>query len=283
MYCWNLTYNDKDPIIETKFFNFFSKDQTVKEIAASSNHTLYLLDDGSVFMSNEFEEARKIPELVKGIETETIIQIAVGHSFSAALNNHGKVFVWGTLGKDIEFTEPSVIMKADNGTKIVKIATGENFILMLADDGRVYSMGRNRYGQLGIGNNSSHSKPVQIERLEGIPITNIACGESHSIAVSASGFVFSFGRNNSGQLGHDNNKSRYYPVKISQLDGSKACYASCGKNFIAILTVDGYYFAFGCKPGYPYSDVSKKMRVPYPLNYTEITQVILFELSLKKK
>jgi len=45
--------------------------------------------------------------------------------------------------------------------------------------------------------------PKKIESLQGFTITQLACGDSHSMALSKEGFVFAWGEASFGQLGLD--------------------------------------------------------------------------------
>ncbi|KAH3679263.1 hypothetical protein WICPIJ_008647, partial [Wickerhamomyces pijperi] len=64
-------------------------------------------------------------------------------------------------------------------------------------DGKVLSWGLNQYGQCGIKvdieDGAVVSKPTEIEDLTGKDIIYITGGEHHSLALSSSGEVFTFG------------------------------------------------------------------------------------------
>ena len=62
-------------------------------------------------------------------------------------------------------------------------------------DGAVFAWGCNRYGQLGVDNNESSIEPQQILKLSAFYIIQIAAGGSHSLAVTNSGALFSWGKN----------------------------------------------------------------------------------------
>ncbi len=78
---------------------------------------------------------------------------------------------------------------------VVQIACGYNFFLALTEDGKVFIMGSNDYGQLGIGNNITQTSPIYLKSLQGIPVQQIACGAYHSIVLTMSGNIFAFGKN----------------------------------------------------------------------------------------
>lgn len=73
---------------------------------------------------------------------------------------------------------------------------GYYHIVMLTEDGKVYVMGANDYGQLGIGTVGTPSpEPVYLQSIQGIPVLQIACGAFHSLVLTVSGNIFAFGRN----------------------------------------------------------------------------------------
>lgn len=76
------------------------------------------------------------------------------------------------------------------------MAAGYYHILMLTEDGKVYVMGANDYGQLGLGTRGTSSpQPVYMQSIQGIPVLQIACGAYHSFILTFSGSIFAFGRN----------------------------------------------------------------------------------------
>lgn len=91
--------------------------------------------------------------------------------------------------------------------KFIDVAAGVNHALLLSSSGHVWSLGSNKYGQLGTGQSrlTSVIKPVDITDLfklsPGDTIKKVAAGDYYSMALSTSGRVFTWGRNKNGQLG----------------------------------------------------------------------------------
>uniref|UniRef100_A0A8D0L737 Uncharacterized protein n=1 Tax=Sphenodon punctatus TaxID=8508 RepID=A0A8D0L737_SPHPU len=105
------------------------------------------------------------------------------------------------------------VMKIDgiSTLRVIQVTCGHYHSLALAQDGRVFSWGQNSHGQLGIGKEfSSVAAPQCIASLDGIPVAQVATGGAHSFALSLSGAVYGWGRNNntSGQLGLGHTKSK---------------------------------------------------------------------------
>lgn len=72
----------------------------------------------------------------------------------------------------------------------------------MCEGGELFTWGQNTHGQLGVGSRTTlTSEPQLVERLKGVPLAQIAAGGDHSMCVSLSGAVFSWGKNSSGQLG----------------------------------------------------------------------------------
>ncbi|KAJ1942220.1 hypothetical protein GGF37_003208, partial [Kickxella alabastrina] len=73
-------------------------------------------------------------------------------------------------------------------------------------DGSVYAWGLNNFHQLGLaptdgGNAEIVHEPTQVAALKGANIIKIVGGEHHTIALTAEGKLFSFGRSDSHQTG----------------------------------------------------------------------------------
>jgi len=96
--------------------------------------------------------------------------------------------------------------------KVVQIAAGEAHVLLLTSEGngdsRVFSVGNNEYGQLGLGDAfprpDAGSRAWEVQTLSASArASGVACGGNVSMAVSQRGDVWTWGRNeDSGVLGH---------------------------------------------------------------------------------
>ena len=66
---------------------------------------------------------------------------------------------------------------------------------------QVYAWGGNNMGQLGLGDSKDRRAPTQVDGLWAMPVQQLAAGDEHSAALTASGFLFTWGCNDKGQLG----------------------------------------------------------------------------------
>ena len=78
------------------------------------------------------------------------------------------------------------------------------------------SCGLNDFGQLGHGDCSNRNI---FEEIKGIPrnISDVACGDHHTIIKLTDGMLMSCGYNKFGQLGHGDNKDKYTFVEIKSV------------------------------------------------------------------
>ena len=84
---------------------------------------------------------------------------------------------------------------------IVHVSCGHSHSLFLGSSGSVYSAGIGSRGQLGHGVLETCKNPRLLEALAGVPIASVQAGGWHSMALSSCGDVYTWGWNNSGQLG----------------------------------------------------------------------------------
>jgi alpha-tubulin suppressor-like RCC1 family protein len=104
-----------------------------------------------------------------------------------------------------------------------------------SENGKLFSFGDNRSGQLGIGEYyKSTNVPVELKFFKSLK--EIVCGDEFSFALCGiSKFislqenkVFSWGRNSYGQLGLGDTNNRYNPTKVDFFDGKKIIQIACG-------------------------------------------------------
>ncbi|MEW6571243.1 MAG: hypothetical protein AB1390_08750, partial [Nitrospirota bacterium] len=72
--------------------------------------------------------------------------------------------------------------------------------------------GRNDYGQLGNGTYADSNVPTQIG-VNDLIVTAITAGGFHTVALKSDGSVWTWGRNNYGQLGSGTNADSNVPIR----------------------------------------------------------------------
>lgn len=140
------------------------------------------------------------------------------------------------------------------GAKAVSVSCGEKHTLILTEDGEVLSFGVGEYGRLGTGSTSDATTPVSIEALLEEDIVQIAVGASHSLALTRSGSIYTWGRNDMGQLGLGDSYMDIYSmedmprlVDSESLEGKRLVSIAAGKGRSAAITDQGELFLWGNK------------------------------------
>ncbi|XP_065692195.1 E3 ISG15--protein ligase HERC5-like isoform X1 [Patagioenas fasciata] len=129
---------------------------------------------------------------------------------------------------------------------IVQVACGDQHAMALSRGGELFTWGQNAHGQLGVSRQTALiPKPQLVERLKGIPLAQIAAGGAHNVAVSLSGAVYSWGKNDFGQLGLGDTRDRGCPSYVKALEHWKTVFVSCGADHTAVLSKEGLVCTFG--------------------------------------
>uniref|UniRef100_A0A3Q4GW40 Uncharacterized protein n=1 Tax=Neolamprologus brichardi TaxID=32507 RepID=A0A3Q4GW40_NEOBR len=84
--------------------------------------------------------------------------------------------------------------------------------------GAVFTFGSGQHGQLGHNSLRNELRPRLVAELWGAKVTKIACGRNHTLVLTESKKVYSFGCEDQGQLGHreESNPSVPLPVRLPQ-------------------------------------------------------------------
>ena len=86
--------------------------------------------------------------------------------------------------------------------RVVAIALGNDHVLLLTEDKKLYTQGLNTFGQLGIGDSNDHGEGLcYLSSLEGLDVKNIYCGARHNFVVCKDGSVYGWGDSRKGQCG----------------------------------------------------------------------------------
>ncbi|XP_076831361.1 putative E3 ubiquitin-protein ligase HERC4 [Brachyhypopomus gauderio] len=132
------------------------------------------------------------------------------------------------------------------GKNVIQVSCGDQHSVALTKDGQLFTWGQNSSGQLGVGKGKYSSlSPQPLKSLCGIPLGQISAGGDNSFALSLSGAVFGWGRNNAGQLGLGDRNDRYIPTWVNNLSHKKTAFISCGEEHTATLSKGGTVFTFG--------------------------------------
>ncbi|XP_011621577.1 ultraviolet-B receptor UVR8 isoform X3 [Amborella trichopoda] len=114
------------------------------------------------------------------------------------------------------------------------------------EEGRqVWSWGAGTEGQLATGNLQDELFPSNVSHYFSLPISHIACGGAHAIALTRDGKVMTWGRGKSGQLGHGNWENSAHPKHVKFLENFVICNAAAGWNHSGFVSDTGLLFTCG--------------------------------------
>lgn len=173
--------------------------QRIIQVACGSRdaQTLALSDEGLVYSWGDGDfgklgrggsEGCNIPHNIERLNGLGVCQIECGAQFSVALTKSGQVWTWGKgdyfrlgHGTDQHVRRPQMVEGLRN-KKIIHVAVGALHCLAVTDTGQVYAWGDNDHGQQGNTTTTVNRKPALVHGMEGVKVTRVACGSSHSIA-----------------------------------------------------------------------------------------------------
>lgn len=131
--------------------------------------------------------------------------------------------------------------------KVVQIALGEGFNVMLLESGIVMTYGRGKSGGLGHGDTCDKEMPHLVSSLVGHKVTQISAGLA-AAAVTKTGKLFTWGKNYYGQLGQGHTTAQLKPRPVCNIgySDSRVQYISCGDAMMmAVCNQGSSIYAWG--------------------------------------
>eukprot|EP00301_Raphidiophrys_heterophryoidea_P022040 c6292_g1_i1.p1 GENE.c6292_g1_i1~~c6292_g1_i1.p1 ORF type:complete len:436 (-),score=95.26 c6292_g1_i1:316-1623(-) len=118
--------------------------------------------------------------------------------------------------------------------------------IILSEVGDVYSFGDGSTGQLGLGPSSLMTTPHLVDQLPRSKIYMANAGYAHSVAVTESGDIYTWGNNAFGQLGFRNvSIDMTIPTRVDQLQNTRIVYVCAGFAHTLAVTDAGVAYGWG--------------------------------------
>lgn len=225
-----------------------------------------------------------LPTLIPPALQGRVMSLNAGPSFSFALTTTNSLWAWGfpywiapIADMRRQFTPSQIYL--DRGVRqiafrdVMDVSSGSedhynpefSHTVVLRGDGTVWAWGVNDYGQLGNGTKADNVdfgdfavspiqwpagislSPARVEQAENVDLTNVvalAAGGAHNLALKADGTVWSWGKNNRGQLGYATQDP--WRTRAAQVPGiSGITWVAAGYDFSMAGNANGDVWAWG--------------------------------------
>ncbi|MGD9605375.1 MAG: InlB B-repeat-containing protein, partial [Bacilli bacterium] len=196
---------------------------------------------------------------------EEVIQLVDGISHSLALTSLGRIFVWGSdsgygvfaSGSAYAYNLPVEITSKftlNEGETITSIYSQYSCSFAITSDNRIFGWGYNSYGELGNGTTTKYDYPLDLtsvwSALDG-DVVKIMSSRDFTAVLTSNDSVYTWGRNNVGQLGDGTTTNRLTMQNITNniaLNEGEIVvdlYGSPNASLVYVLTSDGRIFRWG--------------------------------------
>ncbi|CAH3027741.1 unnamed protein product [Porites evermanni] len=186
------------------------------------------------------------------------LQLAVGQSHFAVVTVENELFTWANVhggkqmvgqlghGDTAAYRIPKPIDSL-HGIPIKQVACGDEFTACVTEDGVLYAFGSDYWGCIGCNNELDEEvvTPYRVRFFDENPVEQVACGECHVVALTASKEVYSWGCGEYGRLGLGNEDDCAAPQKVDVPAQCRLVSVCCGSDFTFLLTATGRLLGFG--------------------------------------
>ncbi|XP_037021005.2 X-linked retinitis pigmentosa GTPase regulator isoform X1 [Artibeus jamaicensis] len=206
-------------------------------------------DSGAVFTFGKSKFAENLPSKF-WFKNDIPTYLACGDEHTAVITGNNKLYMfgsnnWGQLGfgSKSAVCKPTCV-KALKPEKVKLAACGRNHTLVSTEGGKVYAVGGNNEGQLGLGDTEDRDTFHLIEFFTSKhQLKQLSAGSNTSAALTEDGKLFVWGENSEGQIGLNNVSNVCVPHEVTF--GKPIAWISCGYYHSAFITMDGELYTFG--------------------------------------
>ena len=227
-------------------------------------YTVAIKDDGTLWawgrnsygqLGNGTTDDKYIPAQVSGDTWISVVSSAMSDN-TVAIKSDGTLWAWGREGSfvgavDKHIPSPTALTDPVPSSAWIAIFAGSasGHIAALKEDGTLWTWGNNEDGQLGDGTSGDPPPNSFVPVTDPDPsITWIAAstGGEHTVAIKSNGTLWTWGRNNYGELGNGTTDYKHIPSPIADPDSSIAWVAvSAGNAHTVAIKSNGTLWAWG--------------------------------------
>jgi alpha-tubulin suppressor-like RCC1 family protein len=186
-----------------------------------------------------------------GTTWKSLYQSSGGRSdHTVAIKTDGTLWTWGRgglgqLGVNDGANRSTPVTTFAGGTNWKSVACGGYNTAAIKTDGTLWIWGNNVFGQLGVNSNVNFNQLTPVTTFSGgTTWKQVACGFRYTAAIKTDGSLWTWGRNNEGQLGDNTTTNRSTPV-TTFAGGTNWKSVSCGYNHTAAIKTDGSLWVWG--------------------------------------
>lgn len=197
----------------------------VTTIAAGLYYSLFLKNDGSLWAMGDNDSGQlgdgtfNSTNLPEEIISSNVVAIVAGQNSSLFLKSDGSLWAMGNDGEgqlgDGTYSSPTTGTNRPEqiaASNVTTIAAGYFHSLFVKNDGSLWAMGFNQFGELGDGTYGYGTNLP--EQIVASGVTAIAAGSQHSLFVKSDGSLWAMGFNGAGQLGDSTYNNANIPEQI---------------------------------------------------------------------
>ena len=149
-------------------------------------------------------------------------KLSVSDNHCVSIKTDGTLWTWGAnsqgqLGHNdrVDLSSPVQVGALTTWAQAVTMYLG---VLAIKTDGTLWSWGWNNFGQLGLGDTAPRSSPVQVGALTNWSKLNSSSSPySGAAVIKTDGTLWTWGKNNTGQLGLGNTTNYSSPKQVGAL------------------------------------------------------------------
>jgi alpha-tubulin suppressor-like RCC1 family protein len=214
-----------------------------KQVSGGDQHTAAIKTDGTLWTWGYCSNGRLGNAVITTGRSTPVTTFAGGTNWKqvslcgasvAAIKTDGTLWTWGSggiLGDNTTTNKSTPVTTFAGGTNWKQVSCGYTFMQAIKTDGTLWVWGSNAFGQLGNNNSSGVLTPVTTFA-GGTNWKSSNGGYGHTIAIKTDGTLWTWGRNNLGQLG--NNSTTNCSTPVTTFAG--------GNNWKSTGSIRGFFF-----------------------------------------